>query len=108
MRQQSKRLKCTGTHWKKTLDNRNQRYTYRDAGFNGFLNRSLNARPGSNLRTISQGAARKEINFDYMQTSGNLGDKIQVGGIHINGSDRRIVIIDELGNEVGWIGKLDG
>lgn len=41
-----------------------------------------------------------------MQTSGNLGDNIQVGGIRLDGANRRIVIVDELGTEVGWIGNI--
>jgi hypothetical protein len=42
-----------------------------------------------------------------MQTSGSVGDKIQAGGIIIDGRNRRIVIVDELKNEVGWIGNID-
>lgn len=89
------------------MDNKNdQRYTYTEAGFNAFLNRSLSSRQGNGLRSLSASVPRKEINFDQMQTSGNLGDKIQVGGIQLDGTNRRIVIIDELGVEVGWIGNI--
>jgi hypothetical protein len=84
----------------------NTRYTYENSGFNGFLNRGLSAKPAVTLRSLSQSVARKEINFDQMQTSGNLGDKIQVGGIRLDGVNRRIVIVDELDVEVGWIGNI--
>ena len=87
------------------MDN-NDRYSYADAGFNRFLNRSINASQGSTLRAITSSSPRKELNFDQMQTSGNLGDKIQVGGITLDGKKRRIVIVDELGTEVGWIGNV--
>lgn len=87
--------------------NAQQPYTYMDSGYNSFMSRGLNAKQAVTLRALSQAAPRQEINFDHYQTSGNLGDKIQVGGITIDGSNRRIVIVDEAGNEVGWIGKIN-
>lgn len=61
----------------------------------------------SSLQQVSSVAGSQAINFDQTPTSGSLGDKIQVGGIIIDGTKRRIVILDEVNNEVGWIGNLD-
>ena len=82
-------------------------YTYLDAGFNRFFSRSLGANPANgNLMAMSNGAGSNMLNFDQMRTSGSLGDKIQVGGVIIDGTNRRIVIIDESGQEVGWVGNI--
>lgn len=82
-------------------------YTYLDAGFNRFFSRSLGSNPANgNLTAMSNGAGSNTLNFDQMRTSGSLGDKIQVGGITIDGTNRRIAIIDESGQEVGWIGNI--
>lgn len=84
-------------------------YTYIEAGFNRFYNRSISASANSSsLTQVSNDAGTQMINFDQFQTSGSLGDKIQVGGITIDGENRRIVIQDEFGVEIGWIGNLDG
>lgn len=88
------------------MDNRENPYTYEDSGYNSFMSRGLGAVPATNLRHLSGSLPRKELNFDQFQTSGNLGDKIQVGGIILDGSNRRIVIVDELSNDVGWIGNI--
>lgn len=84
----------------------NTRYSYSDAGYNAFMSRSLSSNSAMTLRSISNSSPRREINFDQMQTSGNLGDKIQVGGIILDGTNRRLVIVDELGVEVGWVGNI--
>lgn len=82
-------------------------YTYLDAGFNRFFARSIDSNPANgNLLSMSNGAGSNMLNFDQMRTSGSLGDKIQVGGVIIDGTNRRIAIIDESGQEVGWIGKI--
>lgn len=82
-------------------------YTYLDAGFNRFFQRSIDSNPSTgNLTQQSNLAGSKSINFDMYSTSGSLGDKIQVGGVVIDGTNRRIVIKDESGQEVGWIGNI--
>lgn len=82
-------------------------YTYLDAGFNRFFSRSISSNPANgSLLAMSNGAGSNTLNFDQMRTSGNLGDKIQVGGVIIDGTNRRIAIIDENGQEVGWIGNI--
>lgn len=87
-------------------------YTYTDSGFNSFMQRSIDS--GAYF-TLSQTASEfrkvnnQQINFDQQQTTGSLGDIIQVGDIDINGRDRRISIYDDgRTNEVGRIGNLDG
>lgn len=84
-----------------------ERYTYQNAGFNGFLNKGIGSRQGRTLKDLQALAPRKEINFDMYQTSGSLGDKVQVGGVVIDGPNSRILIRDRNGVEVGWIGVLD-
>jgi hypothetical protein len=83
--------------------------SYRDAGFNKFFTRSINSSDStSTLQQVSNTAGNKSLNFDQYSTSGSLGDKIQVGGVIIDGTNRRIVIQDESSVDVGWIGNLDG
>jgi len=82
--------------------------SYADAGFNKFYSRSISSAPSiNNLPQMSAAAGSNMINFDHSPTSGSLGDKIQVGGVIIDGTNRRIVIQDENGVDVGWIGNLD-
>lgn len=81
---------------------------YGNSGFNGFLSRSIKSNPTvMTLQQMSGLAGSNMINFDQTQTSGSLGDKIQVGGIIIDGTNRRIVLLDETNTEVGWIGNLN-
>ena len=85
----------------------NQTSSYVDSGFNKFFSRSINASGSTNtLQEVSNTAGNKDLNFDHYSTSGSLGDKIQVGGVIIDGTNRRIVIQDENGVEVGWIGNI--
>lgn len=83
-------------------------YTYLTAGFNRFFSRSIGSESTSgNLLQVANMAGSRELNFDQTPTSGNLGDIIQVGGITIDGTKRRISIFDETGVETGRIGRLD-
>lgn len=86
-------------------------YTYVDAGFNPFLRRSIDGGEGVNLNSRSAlmtTQSTRELNFDQQQTTGRLGDKIQVAdSLVIDGVKRRFVVIDELGNEVVWLGRVD-
>lgn len=81
-------------------------YSYSDAGFNGFFRRTIDSNP---TRTTlgSNGPPSKALNFDDLQTSGAIGDKIKVGSITIDGKAGRISLFDANGNEVGRIGNLD-
>ena len=84
------------------------RYTYRDAGFNRFFQRSIASDPQTDvLSSRNNGNRKKEMAFDREQTSGQLGDSIQVGNIKIDGKAGRISVYDENRNEVVRIGKLD-
>lgn len=84
-------------------------YSYLEAGFNKFFDRSLNSNVNVNsLQQLSTTSGSNNINFDNFSTSGSLGDKIQVGGIVIDGTNRRIVIKDETNTtDTGWIGNLE-
>lgn len=94
------------------MDNRrNPPYTYKEAGFNGFMRRSIGSSQASSLRQASTDFRKvnnQTINFDQQQTSGALGDVIQVGqGVKIDGGGNtgRISVYD--GNtEVVRIGDL--
>lgn len=80
-------------------------YSYSDAGFNGFFRRTLTSNPSSQV-LASRGNSR-EMNFDDMQTSGRLGDKIIVGNIVIDGKKGAISVNDDGGTEVIRIGYTD-
>jgi len=77
---------------------------YEDLGFNKFLQRSIKTQ---NTQTQSQSNFSSGLNFDQVQMSGSLGDKIQVGGnnIIIDGVNRRITINDG-NNDVITIGDV--
>jgi hypothetical protein len=86
----------------------NNRYTYESAGFTPYLRRPLGTAVGQ------QGLARttlpiaRNYNFDQAQVTGSLGDKLSIGKIVLNGSDGKISVFDDEGNEVITIGELDG
>jgi hypothetical protein len=81
---------------------------YRDAGFNKFFTRSINSSNTTDtLQQISNTAGNKSLNFDQYSTSGSLGDKIQVGGITIDGSGERITVNRD-GIEVSAFGNTNG
>ncbi len=65
-------------------------YDYTQAGFDGFLTRSIDSPPQINLD--SQGAPAQAIRYDDMQVSGMLGDTLQIGKVRIENT--RIVIND--------------
>lgn len=80
-------------------------YDYNDAGFDGFLSRSIDNLTQINLD--SQGPVSTQMKFDSAQVSGMVGDSLKVGNIVIDGVTGRISIFD--GNEeTVRIGKLDG
>ena len=84
-----------------------QPYTYRNAGFNGFLNRSLKSNPAaSNLQAgIALGSGRP-VNFDLQSALGAMGMKLPLGRITLDGEAGRIAITNENGEEVAWFGDL--
>lgn len=87
-------------------DDRNKRYTYKDAGFNRFFRRSIGSSSDTvNLKSIPGGAGR-QLNFDDMQVSGSLGDTLRIGRIPLDGKLGRISILDERDNEVLRLGDL--
>lgn len=83
-----------------------QPYDYAAAGFNGFLSRRISAPNAVTLNGLSNDAPLQEVNFDQMTASGSLGDVISVNGIKLDGPNKRIAILDDLGTEVGWIGNI--
>lgn len=89
------------------MDNKNVPYDYTSSGFNGFLSRRIRRPDAVTLTGLSNDTPRREIDFDKTTTSGALGDVISVTGIKIDGPNRRISIEDELGTEVGRIGRIN-
>ena len=90
----------------------NKPYTYAEAGFNGFLRRSIASRKETGtLRDMSRNSPMPSaLNFDNMQVSGSLGDTITVGNITIDGAtgNGRVDGHDENGNTVWRLGDLEG
>lgn len=83
------------------------KYDYTTAGFNGFLSRALNANPfAQTLSDNPTNSSGTELNFDQQPVSGSLGNILQIGTIHIDGTTGRISVFDNNGNEVGRIGDL--
>jgi len=70
--------------------------SYIDLGFSNFLEKPM-AETGFSVAAPTGGTTSYgggQLNFDQVQTTGSLGDKIQVGNITIDGSSGRIVIND--------------
>lgn len=87
----------------------NRKYTYSDAGFNGFLRRSIGSKANSN--TLAQmkrdSNSMTQLNFDNVQVSGNLGDTFEVGKVLIDGVNSRIDGRED-NDEVVWrLGRRD-
>ena len=76
--------------------------SYEDIGFNSFLERPI----GSDGVVSSSPDGGANINFDNSQTSGSLGDKIQVGGdgVIIDGTNKRIFVANPNGGGI----SIDG
>lgn len=85
------------------------RYTYANAGFNGFMSRSAKSNPAAvNLRGgISSGTGRG-VQFDRQHTGGTFMDKVRIGPrMILDGVRARVIILDESGNdEIAWFGDL--
>ncbi len=80
-------------------------YSYNDAGFDGFLSRSIDDNPQVNLD--SRGPQSTQMPFDRAQVSGLLGDTLRIGKVHFDGVKGRISIFDDNNNEVFRAGELD-
>lgn len=84
------------------------RYTYEQAGFNGFMLRSLKSNPGA--QTLAGGISTGNggtIAFDRQAIEGSLGGILKVGRVQIDGIKGRIVFLDDTETvENGWAGDL--
>ena len=80
-------------------------YSYEDAGFDGFLSRSVDNTSQNSLD--AQGPISRSIRYDSTQTSGSMGDTFRVGKILIDGVKGRFSVVDENGKEVIRLGNLD-
>lgn len=91
------------------MSQQNNRYTYENAGFNGFMARSLKSNPGAQtLADQPSASASNMMNFDMMNTSGMIADNMRIGAkLELQGDNGRIAVKDTQGNEVGWVGDLD-
>lgn len=85
-------------------DNRDDEYSYTDAGFDSFLSRSIDNTPRVNLD--SQGLVSTAIRYDSAQVSGMLGDTLTIGKIRLDGATGRISVVDENEVETVRIGDL--
>lgn len=87
-------------------------YTYAEAGFNGFMRRTIASRKETGtLRDLSRSSNMPNaINFDNMQVSGALADTIEVGRILIDGAsgNGRLDGRDENEQTVWRLGDLEG
>ena len=92
-------------------NDRSKPYTYAEAGFNGFLRRTLSSRQTTGtLRDMSRTTTPpSQLNFDNMQVSGSLGDTVEIGRILLNGADGQIDLrADASDDVVVRLGELNG
>lgn len=83
------------------------KYTYQDAGFNGFLSRSKKANPFAlDLSDGPSSSSGGTLNLDRQQVASSLGNKLTLGRIVLDGVAGRIIMSDENGVETAWFGNL--
>lgn len=80
-------------------------YSYADSGLDNFLSRSIDRLSQVNLD--APGPVSTQIRYDAAQVTGQLGDTLRIGSIHLDGAKGRISIFDG-DNEVVRLGELDG
>lgn len=86
----------------------NDKYTYENAGFNGFMLRSLKSNPGAvNVQGGISTGSGKPVNVDLQSMFGSLGNKITMGRLILDGVNGRVIPLDENGEETGWIGNIE-
>jgi len=85
-------------------------FDYTRAGFDGFLSRSINndftGNNITNLNLVPAVISGQQVNYDQVQVSGALGDKLKIGNITLDGADGKISIFDDQGNELVRLGAL--
>ncbi len=73
----------------------NQPFDYGVAGFDGFLQRSIGGTGGMFLtESRTQGGGSRVMNFEQMQISGALGNKLSIGSITLDGTTGTITVGD--------------
>ena len=82
------------------------RYDYTQAGFNAFLNRSIDSKTFPALSSGAGAPPSKQLAYDRGTTSGFIGDVLQIGNVQIN-SKGYIDITDEDGNVAVRIGDQE-
>lgn len=86
---------------------------YNTAGYNSYMTKSIDltnqlpVNPQIATLNTPQQYSTNNLNYNNSQTTGSLGDIIQVGNITIDGSQGRISIFDGTDTEVVRIGSLD-
>lgn len=89
------------------LPQRFVRYDYSNAGFDNFLNRSIDSNSRVNLgATGGQPSTSRQMAFDRSQVSGFLGDIFQVGRVQVHAAGY-ITVLDPEGNEATRFGDLE-
>jgi hypothetical protein len=83
-------------------------YSYADSGLDSFMSRSIDGLTAPNLDQLVMNMPlwARQLPYDTMQTSGQLGDTLSVGNIAIDGVTGRISVFDADNNEVVRIGTL--
>lgn len=81
------------------LNNTTDIYDYGSAGFDAFLNRSIDISSSENspyatLSLIPPLSTGQQVNYDQMQVNGSLGDSLKVGRVQIDGSNGQITVSD--------------
>lgn len=84
-------------------------YTYEDAGYNGFFQRSIGSvAQAQTLSSVpSGGSGNNVLNFDQLQVNGSVGDTLRVGKILINGGEGNIIVNDGQ-NDIMLMGYQQG
>ena len=84
-----------------------ERYTYRNAGFNKFFNRSIKDSPTAETLRNSSRDNHRNMNYEDLSVDGSLGDTLRVGNVIINGRKGRLEFYTDDNQEFGRAGNLD-
>lgn len=84
-----------------------QQTDYLNVGFDSFLQRSIDGPAPATLAGDLPGQQlSRAVSFDQIQTSGAIGDSIQIGSVTLDGANGKISVYDTEGNEIARLGEL--
>lgn len=86
---------------------KDEQYTYRNAGFNRFFRRSISSNPDTKTLKNAVSSGNRDLKFDDMQVSGFMGDTMRIGKINLDGKVGNLKFHDDRGEAHAILGEED-